>query len=86
MRFTDRTFFIIEELAQVISAEMPLRSLIVIDDTGRKGLLVCLALEDLLFKRTCSNEAVDEAFLLLTISPYSRQSLLISSRIPVWYR
>ena len=42
-----------------------------------------LALKDLLFDRAGRNEAVDEAVLLLPVTPYSSQGLLVGCWVPV---
>ena len=83
MRFTDRILPIIKELTEIISTEMTLCSSIVIYYTSWQCLFVCLSLEDLFFKCTGSDEAVYEAILLLSVTPYTGQSLLISCWIPV---
>ena len=43
-----------------------------------------LALEDLFFNGACGDEAVYETILLLAVTPYTRECLLISSWIPIW--
>lgn len=92
----------LKELTQTVQRKVTLDVLGGIDDAGREGLLVRLSLEYLLLDAPGGDEAVHEAcrvsranepegrlkltILLLTVSPDTRQSLLVGGRVPVWVR
>ena len=73
----------LEQFAQRVEREVALDVFGRVDDAGREGLLVGLALEDLLLDRAGRDEAVHEAVFLLAVAPDARQGLLVGGRVPV---
>ena len=83
MRIARRVISELEELAERIEREVALDVLGGVDHTRGQGLLVGLALEDLLFNGAGRDEAVHEAVFLLAVAPYTGQGLLVGGGVPV---
>lgn len=62
MRITDGVLIEEEKLAQRICRKMPLCILFLVDHSRGKGLLICLALEDLFFYCASRNEPIHETY------------------------
>ena len=83
MCFAQRVLLELKQLSEHVDREVTFGIFGRIDDGRREGLLGRLALENLLFDGAVGYEAVNEAFLLLPVTPDTGEGLLISSRIPV---
>jgi hypothetical protein len=73
----------LKEVTEAVEGKVPLDVLGGVDDARAEGLLVGLALEDLLLDGAGGDEAVDEAGLPLSITPHTGKGLLISRGIPI---
>ena len=67
----------LEQVPQVWQGEVPLHVLLLVHHAGTEGLLVCLPLEYLLLDGPNRQHPIDEALLLLTVSPHPSHRLLV---------
>jgi len=74
---------VLEQLAERVEREMAFNVFRAVDDARRQRLFVRLALEDFLFDGASGDEAVHETILLLSVTPHTREGLLIGSGVPI---
>lgn len=80
---TTRVWPELEQLPKRVERKMPLHIFGCVNNAGRERLFVGLALENLLLDGASGYESIYETILLLPISPYPGQGLLVSGRVPI---
>jgi len=83
VRITSSVLAEVEQRLEFLTGEVLLRILLHIDDVGGQPFLGDLALVDLFFDGARAEEAVEEALLLLTISPDTAHGLGVVGGVPV---